>query len=284
MSNKKHSLPSVFPRLLASTALLSTFLTSQAFGEAVDTEIVLLVDVSGSINESQLNVQKQAFAEAFRSSEVLNAIQRQCHTNKSIAATLVYWAASGQQYTAVEWMKIDSTTTANQFADAIEASPTTFSGGRTALGEAITHGTQLFGSETGNAGNGFESLYQVINLTANGVDNATPPRVRDRSVTVEAARDAALADGVEMINGIPIIVDSPNLDTYFEDHVIGGEVNGVTAQFDSAADFPDLAPAVKNQILHGISAADCPPDLVPEPSVSILFAAGAMSFLFRRKK
>jgi len=196
---------------------------------------------------------------------------------------LVYWAASGQQYTAVEWMKIDSTTTANQFADAIEASPTTFNGGRTALGEAITHGTQLFGSETGNAGNGFESLYQVINLTGNGEDNATPPRLRDRSVTVEAARDAALADGVEMINGIPIIVDSPTLDTYFEDHVIGGKVNGVTAQIDTVADSPDLAPAVKNQLLHGISAADCP-DLVPEPSVSILFAAGAMSFLFRRKK
>jgi len=255
--------------------------TGHVMAEAVDTEIVLLVDVSGSINQTNFDLQKDSFAAAFRDNEVMQSIAK--GSEGSIAATLVYWAGAGQQHTAVGWMKIDSQTSANQFADAIAATTQPFSG-RTALGEAVTYASTLFGTETGSTGNGFESLYQVINVSGNGTDNATSPRRRDRELNVEDARDSAMADGVDLIDGIPIVIDTPSLDQYYTDHLISGDINGVVGKIETVADINDLAPAVKSQILHGISVGELSTESVPEPASSSLIVLGLSGLLLRRAR
>lgn len=268
-------------RASVCTAVASaTLVGSPLMGKVVDSEIVFLVDVSGSIDQTKFNQQRDAYANAFRSADVLEAIQAGCE--KGIAVTMVYWAGRGQQHTAVDWMLIDSQESANLFADAVSETTAPFSG-RTAIGEAMTHATSLFGTETGNAGNGFESLYQVVNVSSNGVDNATLPRRRDRELNVEAARDGALAAGVDMINGIPIVTESPNLDSYYENHVIGGSIQGNAAEVFASNGSTDLSGVVKDEILHTINVGEHTHS-VPEPASSSLLALGLVGFVFKRNR
>jgi hypothetical protein len=55
----------------------------------VGTELVLSVDVSGSIDASEFTLQRQSYANAFRDSDVISLIAA---SPNGIAVTLQYWA------------------------------------------------------------------------------------------------------------------------------------------------------------------------------------------------
>lgn len=57
----------------------------------VDLQLVLAVDVSGSVNQTRFELQKQGYAAAFRNSAALDAIRS--GTNQAIAVTMVQWRA-----------------------------------------------------------------------------------------------------------------------------------------------------------------------------------------------
>ena len=250
-----------------------------SLAEEVDTEIVILVDVSGSTRDVNFDVVKQSYANSFRSAEVQQAIQK--GGNKSIAVSVVYWASRNRQYTAVEWMKVYDSASANQLADAIMASVKPF-GGRTALGSAIDFAAAHFGHETGGSANGFESMYQVVNISGDGIDNATPPRRRDRALNVAEARDNAMAAGVDMIDGVPWEVTEEGLDQYFRDHVIAGEVRGRMADTVAVTDTDNINSALTNQLVKEIELATV--DATPEPSSTLLLLSGCGVLIFRRKR
>jgi len=125
-------------------------------------------------------------------------------------------------------MLIDSAESANSFADQLSGTSRPFSG-MTAIGSGINYGTTLFGSETGGEANGFESAAQIIDVSGDGTDNNTPPDNTDRAANVRASRDASLAAGVDMINGLPIGNAGGALEQYYIDNVIGGSAGGVDA-------------------------------------------------------
>ncbi len=261
-------------KIVTIVALIISGLSS-AMAEPVDTELIILIDVSGNIENSVFEEQKQAYVDSFRSSAVIDAISK--GRNKSIAVSMVLFAGNSQQYTAVEWMTIRDSASANAFATAVEDATAPFTG-RNALGEALGYASKQFGHETGNAGNGYESLYQVIQITGNTKDNATGPRVRDRGVNVARARDEAVADGVDRIDGIHSDKYDNDLEGYFQQHVVIGEGSNMESHEIGKSLSPLLEKQLVSEIIGGTGAA------VPEPSSTLLIGIGAACFLIRRER
>ncbi len=232
----------------------------------VDTELSLLVDVSGSINTSEFDLQRNGYAAAFRNNDVIDAISN--GNNGSIAANLIYWSGSTSQVQAVGWTEINSADSANAFADLIAGTDRPFSGS-TGVGSAIDFATPLFGTETGGADNGFESTRQIIDVSGDGISNT--------GSDTATARDAALSAGIDVINGLPIEnFTGSTITDFYRDNVIGGDNPFV----ETADGFDDFERAIQQKVLAEVTP-------VPEPLTmlgSFLVLGGGIVLKRRQKK
>jgi Protein of unknown function (DUF1194) len=219
----------------------------------VATELVLSVDASGSISNSEFNLQKQGYVNAFKDATIQNKISS---LPGGIAATLSYWSTSAQQ--SVSWFHITDTASANNFADAIAATIRPFSGG-TDIDNAITFAANLLDT------NDFVGTRRVIDVSGDGTNSSGIN-------TLKAARDNAVNRGI-IINGLPI--GSSSLTNYYRDNVIGGSGSFVLA----ANSFADFDNAIKQKIGREIAT-----EPVPEP-ITILgtLTAGGIGAAMRRK-
>ncbi len=210
-------------RLWASTALLVFGLPMVAYAQPidVDVELVLAVDVSGSVNPARYAAQKQGTINALRNPAVHTAIES--GTIGSIAVVYMEWSGATQQSEQVPWTQISSAADANAFADAIEATTRALSG-LTSISGAIDWSVASIND------NNFNGTRKVIDISGDGDNNS------GRSVT--DARDDAVADG-KIINGIAIEeVTSFSLTDYYEANVIGGPGSFVLTA-DTFDDFED---------------------------------------------
>lgn len=184
-----------------------------AQGLIVDVELVLAVDASWSMDYGEQLIQRDGYAGAFRSEEVVEAILFGGYGR--VAVAYVEWAGADSQQVIVPWTLIDSEAAALGFADALEqGGPQNYR--RTSISGAIDFATSLFDD------NGFEGLRRIVDISGDGPNN------QGRSVT--AARDAAVEAGIT-INGLPLMTNEPgfglgyaipHLDLYFAECVIGG--------------------------------------------------------------
>ena len=71
--------------------------------EPVDIELVLAVDMSISVDGTELDLQRQGFAAAFRDPAVIEAIRANA---QGVAVSLVLWAGADQQRTVVDWQHL----------------------------------------------------------------------------------------------------------------------------------------------------------------------------------
>ena len=194
----------------------------------VDLELQLLMDVSGSVDDSEFLLQRTGYSDAFRDPDTLSRILG-CGDG-TIAVQLIYWAGASEQQIAVDWTEISDSTTANAFADAIDAAARPgFLVGSTAPGSAINYGYPLIFS------NGFTSTRQVIDVSGDGAEN-------DGDDTSDA-RNAALGAGVDVINGV-VILGELGLQDFYTNNVIGG----TGAFVDTAATFADFGTAIKEKL------------------------------------
>ncbi len=245
---------------LMTTTALSTALLTAAPAEAatlVSTELVLSVDVSGSINATEFNLQRQGYANAFRDAGIIDTIR---NLKGGIAVTLQYWAS--QTAASIGWFHVTDAASSFAFADAIEAAsrPTSASiGSATNVAAGIRSATALLLT------NDFQGDRLVIDVSGDGIQN-TGCSSGNCIGTLQAARDEAIAAGIT-INGLPILNDVANLDQYFAENVIGGS----KAFLQAAADFSDFEQAVKAKIQREI--APPPPKGTPEPSALAGFVA-----------
>jgi len=262
---------------LAAAAVI----VNMSYGIEVDTELMLLVDVSGSVDSTEYSNMMNGYVRAFRDSSVIDAIQS--GRSGSIAASVVFWSGANDQQVGVDWMLIDGAESASLFASQLEATSRPFAG-MTAIGSGVNYGTTLFGSETGGAANGFESAAQIIDVSGDGTDNNTPPDNADRAANVRAARDASLAAGVDMINGLPIGNAGGALEQYYVNNVIGGSAGGVEAFTQAAVDFADVESALVKKLQREVSAGATVSTTVPEPSSSLLIAVAVSVFALRRRR
>lgn len=247
-------------RLLIAVLCL-TITNSIAAIEVVDVELQLLIDISGSVDSQEYDLQMQGYQAAFESDTVSNAIING-HLGK-IAVQMIMWSGRNQQQVMIDWTLIDSVEASNNFAATIATLARPFAG-MTAIGSAIAFSYPQFDS------NDFQGTTQVIDISGDGTRNS--------GVANDLARDAALAAGVDTINGIVITQDSRVVDQY-ADSVVGGDTPFLLAP----ATFTDFQLAIENKIAAEI-AGTTPPNAVPisEPAhVSVL--ALSLLVMFRRK-
>ena len=212
---------------------------------AVDLELALAVDVSGSIDEEEANLQRAGYIAAFQNPRVIEAIQRGILGR--IAVAYYEWAGYGHNKMIADWTVIHDRASALAFADSLREPPPE-TARRTAIGQAISFGVPLFDR------NGIEGTRRVIDISGDGPNNWG-----QRSTV---SRDFAVAAGIT-INGLPIVNDRPSrwgwpslpdLDLYYRDCVIGGPGSFLVV----ANTFSDFSSAVLKKLIMEIADTSPP--------------------------
>jgi uncharacterized protein DUF1194 len=187
---------------------------AQPAREPVDLELVVMADATGSIDEVEIRLQRQGYAEAMLDPEVLFAIANGGARGR-IAVTYVEWAAAAAQDVVVDWMVVDGEASARAFGERLMSAPRRAYGSN-AIGAALLKGKALIEA------NGFEGWRKVIDLSGDSSWNPQGP-------AIAMARDAVLGADI-VINGLAILCREPcsgrprfeNLEAEYADKLIGG--------------------------------------------------------------
>ena len=179
---------------------------------AVDTQLVLAVDVSYSMDPEEQALQREGYITGITSREFMQALRGGMHGK--VAVTYFEWAGPYDQKIVVPWRLIDGPEAADAFANEIARAPYRRAS-RTSISGALNFAKPLFD------GSGYRGIRRVVDVSGDGANNS--------GSLVTLARDDLVASGIT-INGLPIMLKRPNsftmdienLDIYFEDCVIGG--------------------------------------------------------------
>ena len=133
-----------------------------ARAESVDLELVLLADASGSIDDAEIQFQRQGYASAITHPAVLDAIAQ--GYDQRIAVTYVEWGGVGSQEVVVPWTIVDGPASAASFAAALLATPRR-AFGRNAIGNAIAAAQSLIER------NQIDGYRRVIDFSADSANN-----------------------------------------------------------------------------------------------------------------
>jgi hypothetical protein len=218
----------------AAALLLACSVYMPAFAQtAVDLQLVLAVDASGSVDQRRFELQQQGYVAAFRDPRVLRAIQS--GGTQAIVVTMVQWTGPALQIQVLPWTLINDATTAHAFAAAIAATPRQLFSGGTSISGVIDYAVPLILEGQ------FQGTRRVIDISGDGVNNRGRPAA--------SARDEAVRAGI-VINGLPILEREPNLKGYYSEHVIGGPGAFVIA----AESYETFAEAILKKLVREMAA------------------------------
>ena len=204
---------------------------------AVDMQLVLAVDTSGSVNRTRFELQRDGYANAFRTPEVQRVVLG--GRAGGIAVCLTHWTGPGLNAISQEWIRLGDATACTAFGNAITAAPRLLFAGGTSISGAIDHSRLMF-SRCPFSGIGGKAPRRVIDVSGDGENN--------RGRSPDSARDEAVALDIT-INGLPILAIEPNLDDYYRDHVIGGP----GAFLIAAQTFEMFGDAVRRKLIQEIA-------------------------------
>jgi hypothetical protein len=206
----------------------------------VDLELILAIDVSGSIDEDEAALQRQGYLRALVHPQVLQAITG--GEKRRIGITYVEWAGYHYQRVVVDWSVISDQASAEAFIAKLRAVPVSTERW-TSISGAIEFAMKRFDASP------FRGPRRVVDISGDGRNN----NGRD----LAEVRREALARGI-IINGLPIVNQRPtrwgtpperDLDIYYRDHVIGGP-----GSFYIVADgFQSFANAIRTKLVREIS-------------------------------
>ena len=204
----------------------------------VDLELILAVDVSGSMDGEEQRFQRAGYLAAIAHPDVIRAIQS--GPNRRIALTYVEWAGNQRQAITVPWRIVSDKASAEAFVAKLAATPVAFLRG-TSISSILEFGARYFERS------GVRSLKRVIDISGDGPNNIGPP--------VVPVRDEVLARGI-IINGLPVMLAPTlssrmgvGLDIYYRDCVIGGPGSFVLPLLKSQ----DWAVAIRRKLILEIA-------------------------------
>ncbi|HBK06673.1 MAG TPA: hypothetical protein DDZ81_12520 [Acetobacteraceae bacterium] len=243
---RRIALASMAPLLMALVPLaIVPAAIAVARAQDVDVALVLVTDVSRSIDDREFALEKDGYGNAFTSQKVLDAIQG--GSAGKIAVAYVEFAGSFEVRTVLDWTVIADKASARAFATRLNAAPRSFFG-RTAISAGVDQAMQLFAETAVNPAR------RVIDVCGDGTNNAG----RD----VAEARNDAVKAGIT-INGLAIINDHPaswtfahvqpagGLANYYRDNVAGGPGSFVL----EVHDFANFGEAMTRKLVDEIAGA-----------------------------
>jgi hypothetical protein len=226
--------------------------------EVVDLELVLATDNSQSIDPSEAALQRRGVAAAFRSPEVIRAIQS--GSLGRIAVAYLDWSSLPYTRISVGWHVVSDKASADKFADDLLKAPPAFGAG-TAIGEAVLLAARMI--ET----NAYDGTQRTIDVSGDGPNNT--------GQAIYTARDDVVSRGIT-INGLPVVSTGDygngewgiyygDLEGYYTNCVIGGPRSFAIA----AKGFQEFAAAIRHKLVLEIS------DAGPSASPLVKVAAAA---------
>lgn len=229
-------------------AAVSSGIRAAPAAEPVDVALVLLDDVSGSINADEYKLQKDGYLAAFRDPRVVEAIRS--GPLGAVAVSFAEFAGAGEVSTVVDWTILRDAAGARAFGQRLHDAPRS-AWGHTAIGDGITLALHSL------AHNPAQAERRVIDIAGDGTNNAGRP--------VQEARDEAARDGV-IINGLAIANESDipwlqahthppgGLDHYYRENVTTGETSFVLIVHD----YRSFGEAIVRKLVSEIAAAYSP--------------------------
>ncbi|SJZ32761.1 Protein of unknown function [Enhydrobacter aerosaccus] len=215
----------------------------------VDLALALAIDISGSIDPDEAQLQRQGYVMAFRDPAIVRAILS--GPNGRIAVAYYEWSDSWMQKLLIDWTLLDSEKSIAAFASKLEAEPISIAR-RTSISGAIHYAVSLFGRLP------YDPVRKVLDISGDGSNN-------DGGLVTDL-RTEALKQRIG-INGLPIMNDRPNpfgfpaeadLDQYYLHCVTGGPRSFV----EVAKNFADFPRAVRKKLLQEVA------DLGPRPDIA----------------
>ncbi len=230
-------------RVLALLLLLLCPTLSLA-AEPVDLTLVLVSDVSRSVDDAEFRMQKEGYAAAFNDPRVLAAIRG--GPIGAIAVAYIEFGGSYEVRTVLDWHVVRDAGSARALTQALSAAPRSF-WGRTSISAGIDRAMQMI------AENPFEAQRRVIDVAGDGTNNS--------GREVAAARDDAVAAGVT-VNGLAIINENPvsytfahvqppgGLTEWYRENVTGGQGSFVV----EVRSFEAFGEAMTRKLINEIAA------------------------------
>lgn len=212
----------------------------------VDVALVLVSDVSRSVDDAEFALEKDGYAAAFNDPRVLSAIRN--GAVGAIAVTYVEFAGAFEVRTVMPWRIVRDAASARAMTDEMGAAPRSFYG-RTSISAGIDRAMLLLRDSRAR----FEAGRQVIDVAGDGTNNAG----RD----AQAARDEAVEAGVT-VNGLAIINEHPvsytfahvqppgGLTEWYRQNVIGGPGSFVV----EVREFAQFGEAMTRKLINEIAA------------------------------
>jgi Ca-activated chloride channel homolog len=193
-------------------------------------ELILAVDVSGSIDDREFALQMEGMASAFEDPALIDAVQVQ---EGGVLVTLTQWSGASRQRQVTGWHELDGAASMATFAQAIRESGRDWRNYSTAIGEALHHALRVGGTVP------LRCRRRVVDVSGDGVNNeGRAPR---------AVADALAAMGYT-VNGLVIRGDTPDPVKHYETNVLAGP----RAFLEIAADFNDYPEAIRRKLLREV--------------------------------
>lgn len=212
-------------RLVSAAIAAGLALTAPAQG--CDTALILMVDVSNSIDLAEYRLQADGLADALADPEVIEAL-----VQGQAALMVLQWSGADRQEVSLPWRQIKTPQDALALSEAARAMPRAFTLSDTAPGEAIAFALAQFPAAP-------DCKRKVIDVSGDGTPNAG----RDVRPVVAAAERQGVT-----INGIAIEGMGLAISTFYRRAIITRDGFVMTAR--GHREYPE---AIRRKILREVS-------------------------------
>lgn len=223
---------------ISMLALLALSQPAPAAPIQVDLKLVLATDVSRSIDDDELRLEREGTAEAFLDPDVVKAIQGGSLGRIAVAA--FDFSSPDDNRITLNWRIIHDRASATALAEAIRDTPRT-PGRRTSVSSALELGSLLLESSETD----IMATRRIIDVSGDGPNN-------DGNRMTET-HEKTIARGI-VVNGLPIMDENangyfPDLDKYYAACVAGGRGSFVVV----VRKYKDFSAAMRRKLILEIS-------------------------------
>ena len=197
----------------------------------VDLLLVIALDVSGSVDTGEFNLQREGLSRALESPQVAGAIAG--GVNGSIAVTVVQWSGFIEKMVKVDWVRVSNASDLSRLANEVRQMTRQYDDGATDIGGAIGFCQRLFASVP------YSGMRRVIDIAGDGTNNV--------NYSAEFERDRVVKAGTT-INALAIAPTTSKLAGYYRNKVIGG----AGAFVETAADYSAFERAMLRKLVREI--------------------------------